>query len=809
MESPLVGFMYFFLHWRWLRMQNRLLGIHMIVQNEERYLPRCLDSVKSMGSECFITDTGSTDRTPEIARQYGATVLHTRWEDDFAHARNISLPLANTEWILCIDADEYVIQGLEELLKVLPKVHKSVSRLRITIENRIGEGAGERVIFQPVRLFRAHQGYRYAGRIHEQLVRGNTRDGGDKEGDDPVINGSFTCEEDWLAEHEPLAPLRLIHDGYLPSSIAQGHKPMRNLKLLQRELADHPGQPFHLYNVGVTNCQLGHFEQAAEAFSESLLHTPLQAPYRSTLVRDYAKLLLAMGRYDETHGLLAVERQRYTGYADLHLLYGEVLEQQGLEERAYNSYARAANCREGIRGTDFKDDSKVEIRGIHQKTMEQKDDPESDEIRASKSLEDVHREPIGMERHYVTDYVTDVGCDSYKAYTAMGRLAQKRGFLQESAHLYSLALGREITHTPAWTGLADVLQQSGETDESIAETLLARWKEHSTTKSTGRGGVTREDGLMYVVHALASCGAYGQALNVLHGDERNMRIRSGEYLYWLLCANRVSDALHYMRNQWSDELSEVKSLQPEQRMDVALTCWVNELSVSDSFMATAEPQEREGWRILNGLLDVRKQVHVVSRDEETVHQALSTAATELSKNILIRAVQTGQLTFARKLYEKIVAIKSLHGEADVVPKQWLAAVLYRQGYTMAAADLLIQCMSEGDLDAESLFYLGEALSAKGHYDQALILFQQALDRDSEQRESRAGAAICYMRLALGVIRQELNHSPADRVLMAQQVLLEQQLRTAEGIPWRTVFHARERRNQLANQAHFIMHDRKG
>jgi tetratricopeptide (TPR) repeat protein len=172
-------------------------------------------------------------------------------------------------------------------------------------------------------------------------------------------------------------------------------------------------------------------------------------------------------------------------------------------------------------------------------------------------------------------------------------------------------------------------------------------------------------------------------------------------------------------------------------------------------------------------------------------------------------VQTGQLTFARKLYEKIVAIKSQHGEADVVPKQWLAAVLYRQGYTMAAADLLIQCMSEGDLDAESLFCLGEAVYAKGHYDQALILFQQALDRDSEQREARAGAAICYMRLALGVIRQELNHSPADKVLMAQQVLLEQQLRTAEGIPWRTVFHARERRNQLADQAHFIMHDRKG
>ncbi|WDQ33411.1 glycosyltransferase [Paenibacillus marchantiae] len=790
-------------------MQNRLLGIHMIVQNEEHHLARCLDSFKPMGSECFITDTGSTDRTPEIARHYGATVLHARWEDDFAHARNISLPLASTEWILCLDADEYVIQGLEELLDYLPKVHKSVSRLRITIENRIGEGTGESVIFQPVRLFRAHQGYRYAGRIHEQLVRGGAKDDGKHEEGALEINDSFTREEDGIAEYEPLAPLCLVHDGYLPSTIALGHKPLRNLKLLQLELADRPGQPFHLYNVGVTYCQLGNIEQAAEAFTESFLHTPLQAPYRSTLVRDYAKVLLAMGRYDEAHGLLAVERQRYAGYADLHLIYGEILEQQGLEERAYKSYARATDCREGFNGADLKDNNKAEIRGVHQQAIEQTDKRGSDELREGNSSDDVHRESDRLERHYVTD----VGCDSYKAYTAMGRLAQKRGFLQESAHLYSLALGSEITYAPAWTGLADVLQQSGETDESITETLLARWKEYSKKERSKEGDsdpsvITYEDDLAHVVYALASSGAYGQALNLLHGDARNTRIKNEEYLYWMLCDNRVSDALRYVQNQWSEELSEARNLHPEQRSDLAVTFWTNELSVPESLVAAAEPQEREGWRLLNDLLDTGKRVHVEDgRDGKTVHQTLQ-AETELSKNILTRAVQMGQLAFVRKLYEKMAAISPEHDENDV-HSQWLAAVLYRQGYTMAAADLLIQCMSQGDLDAESLFYLGEAVYAKGHYDQALILFQQALEKDSEQRQARAGAAVCYMRLALGVIRQERTRSPADKVLMAQQTVLDQQLRTVEGIPWRTVFHAKERRNQFADQAHFIMHDREG
>jgi tetratricopeptide (TPR) repeat protein len=392
----------------------------------------------------------------------------------------------------------------------------------------------------------------------------------------------------------------------------------------------------------------------------------------------------------------------------------------------------------------------------------------------------------------------------------MGRLAQKRGFLQESAHLYSLALGSEITYAPAWTGLSDVLQQSGETDESITETLFVRWKEHSKKEDPDLSGVTYDDGQAYVVYALASSGAYGQALDLLHGDARNTRIKHEEYLYWMLCDNRVSDALQFVQKQWSDEQRAGVNLQPEQRLDLALTFWANELSVSESFMAAAEPQEREGWRLLNGLLDTGKRVHAEDdRDGEIVHQTLQ-AATELSKNILIRAVQMGQLAFARNLYEKMAAISPEH-DGNGVHSRWLAAVLYRQGYTMAAAELLIQCMSQGDLDAESLFYLGEAVYAKGHYDQALILFQQALEKDSEQRQARAGAAVCYMWLALGVIRHEQTRSPADKELMAQQTVLETQLRNAEGIPWRTVFHAKERRNQLADQthSHFIMHDREG
>ncbi|WP_091012620.1 glycosyltransferase [Paenibacillus amylolyticus] len=760
-------------------MKNRLLGIHMIVQNEEHHLPRCLDSLKHISTECFITDTGSSDRTPEIARTYGATVLHACWQDDFAHARNISLPLASTEWVLCLDADEYVTQGLEELLNFLPKVHKSISRLRITIENRYGEGVEESVIFQPVRLFRAHQGYRYKGRIHEQLVRSGPSELVQEEAGDMDKSETFTGEEHMLIETEPLAPLCLVHDGYLASTISKKHKPRRNLKLIERELADEPAQPFHLYNLGVTYCQLGQIEQAIEVFRESLHLTELLAPYRPTLVRDYAKTLVGSEHYDEAHAILALERQRYPSYADLHLLYGETLEQQGLEERAYQSYARATDCWERTNRVGQSDGGSM--------------------LDAS--------------------YVTEAGSNSYRAYTAMARLAQKRGFLNESAHLYGLALNSMFTYAPAWAGLADVLQQSGETDENIAETLLSR--------SSGIGeldqgdlirgkmphsyAMTNEDHLLQVIYVLTGCGAYEQALKMLDTDARTARIHVVDRIHWMLCANRVSEALQLAEEHWSMGCVNEVNLLAEHRMDWALACWTNGLPLSEAFLATTLPQEKNVWkvmdRLLNQLTKEPRSMKLASHEQKLMQWGPHSEM--VAEKVVRQAIKTGQLTLAEQLHELRAMMMCDHWGTAITLRREFASLLYRQGYTMVAANILIQCMTESELDAEGLFWLGETLYAKGHNDQALSLFEQALEREPDMWQARAGVAVCYMRLAMEAIQQELVRSPSSGVLAAQYTALEQRLRTTEGIPWRTLFHAKERRNQLASGTNFPMHDREG
>jgi tetratricopeptide (TPR) repeat protein len=100
------------------------LSLCMIVKNEEQHLARCLLSAKPVVDEMIIVDTGSTDRTKDIARAYGAKVFDFPWTNDFSIARNQSLSMASGDWILVLDADEVIspldYTALERIVKKRP-----------------------------------------------------------------------------------------------------------------------------------------------------------------------------------------------------------------------------------------------------------------------------------------------------------------------------------------------------------------------------------------------------------------------------------------------------------------------------------------------------------------------------------------------------------------------------------------------------------------------------------------------------------------------------------------------------------------
>ena len=82
------------------------ISLCMIVKNEEKVLRRCLDSVKDLMDEIIIVDTGSTDRTKQIAKEYTEQIYDFQWTDDFSAARNFSFSKATKEYIYVADADE-------------------------------------------------------------------------------------------------------------------------------------------------------------------------------------------------------------------------------------------------------------------------------------------------------------------------------------------------------------------------------------------------------------------------------------------------------------------------------------------------------------------------------------------------------------------------------------------------------------------------------------------------------------------------------------------------------------------------------
>ncbi len=161
------------------------LSICMIVKNEEQHLPACLASLKPIAGEMIVVDTGSTDRTKDIAKAFGAKVFEFSWTNDFSDARNYSLSRATGDWVLVMDADECLAPAdydhLAKLLKAGPGKRFAYTLTTRNYTNQswfrgwtandgtypgIESGDGW-VPSMKVRLFPNHKGISFVGAVHE------------------------------------------------------------------------------------------------------------------------------------------------------------------------------------------------------------------------------------------------------------------------------------------------------------------------------------------------------------------------------------------------------------------------------------------------------------------------------------------------------------------------------------------------------------------------------------------------------------------------------------------------------------------
>lgn len=145
------------------------VSVCMIVKNEEALLANCLESIKWV-DELIVVDTGSTDKTVEIAESFGADLHFQEWQDDFSLHRNYSQSFATKPWILVIDADAELCfrHGItpEVLKRDLAKFPQNIGAVCCDAED-YQKGVCT-MQYKPVRLFRNQPGFCWKRRVHNK-----------------------------------------------------------------------------------------------------------------------------------------------------------------------------------------------------------------------------------------------------------------------------------------------------------------------------------------------------------------------------------------------------------------------------------------------------------------------------------------------------------------------------------------------------------------------------------------------------------------------------------------------------------------
>jgi len=317
------------------------LSVCMIVKNEEENLPRALASVRGVADEFIVVDTGSKDRTVEIARSFGAKVFHFDWCDDFSAARNESLRHASKDYILWLDGDdEFQSNHPGELRKIL-KTHRGKAfhfMVQLLFENRKDE-------YYQVRLFPRRKDILFEGRVHEQPNYSLRRSG------IPTL----------------ATQLRIVHHGYnSPDNIVQ--KLERNLKILEAEQAEKKGDIIVRFFRAKTNMGLHRVKESEMLYKEIIEDAKEDRFFRTTeywriSYLDLINVLAAQGSYGDAKTYIADLKSTFGADFFSYYFLGNILMREGDYSNALKELTAAESA--GIEMGTFPVNKPQMLAGLH------------------------------------------------------------------------------------------------------------------------------------------------------------------------------------------------------------------------------------------------------------------------------------------------------------------------------------------------------------------------------------------------------------------------------------------------------------
>jgi len=242
----------------------------MIVKNEEKHIERALSWAKDIAYEQIVVDTGSTDRTVEIAESLGAKIFHFKWINDFSAAKNFAISKAKGNWIAFLDADEYFLQeDANELITILQKIQNNPisTKQYDAVENtmvHLDDKDNVIAVMTHLRIFKKDSHLKYNGKIHETIN---------------IRNKTYSATN-----------LKIMHTGYASSVYDDANKRERNVELLRNECKNNPDDPkmmIYLADSLKTLASEEAFKEAEELYIKALGYKNISDKAVRQLAYDY------------------------------------------------------------------------------------------------------------------------------------------------------------------------------------------------------------------------------------------------------------------------------------------------------------------------------------------------------------------------------------------------------------------------------------------------------------------------------------------------------------------------------------------
>ncbi len=315
-----------------------LISVCMIAKDEEEFIGKSLRSCHDLHAEMLVADTGSSDRTREIAAEAGAQVFRIPWHNDFAAAKNAVINRAHGRWIVFVDADEWFPDGAAERLGMLiRKYHDdlTVAALNVYQTNLLSTQRMDIMDkARTIRVFRNRPTARYQYPVHEQIASS--------------LRGRVLSTD-----------IELLHAGFTTEVTAKKHKSERNSEILRTMLettADNdPHRIYLVTQLGREYQRMGQYpeaeaqyRQAVSMYTQSVDHENINVTAFGSILFSYlAESLDLQKKYDEVL-MYGRELEPYTlfPYADRPFFMGLAQYHLGHYPEALGSFVEAMACLE-------------------------------------------------------------------------------------------------------------------------------------------------------------------------------------------------------------------------------------------------------------------------------------------------------------------------------------------------------------------------------------------------------------------------------------------------------------------------------